>query len=108
VAAARWVRNRTPPGAVIATHDIGAMAYFSGRRVIDTAGLADSGALPYLRDQAALLRWARRRGASYIAYFPDWYPALRASPHLERVYVAARSHLADTGFADFEVYRVLP
>ncbi|MGH2371122.1 MAG: hypothetical protein ACRDI2_23335, partial [Chloroflexota bacterium] len=50
VAAARWVRDRTPPGAVIATHDIGAMAYFSGRRVIDTAGLADSGALPYLRD----------------------------------------------------------
>jgi hypothetical protein len=83
------------------------MAYFSGRRIVDTAGLADRGALPYLRDPAALLRWAQSCGAGYVAFFPAWYPGLGSSPDLELVYVGDRPHARETGFADFEVYRLL-
>jgi len=36
---AEWLRTHTPPDAVIATQDIGVLAYFSDRRLIDMAGL---------------------------------------------------------------------
>ncbi len=39
VTTARWVAENTPPGAIIAAHDIGAMGYFSQRRLVDLAGL---------------------------------------------------------------------
>lgn len=106
VAAAHWVRGHTPEDATIATHDIGAMAYFSGRRIVDTAGLLDPAALPYRHDPHALLRWAASRGAGYIAFFPDWYPSLRGAPDLELVYSPARPHAQRLGFADFKVYRL--
>jgi hypothetical protein len=107
VAAARWIDGTLPPDAVVATHDIGAIGYFAHRRVVDTAGLADPGALPYLHDPHALLEWARARGATHLAYFPAWYPSLAAGLDLDCLYATQRPHRAETGFADFVVCRIV-
>lgn len=37
----REVRRRTGPGDLVAAHDVGALAYFGGRRVLDIVGLTD-------------------------------------------------------------------
>jgi hypothetical protein len=34
-----WLAENSPPGSVVATPDIGAIGYFSGRRVLDLGGL---------------------------------------------------------------------
>lgn len=44
----RWLRANTPPGAMVAAPDIGAIGYFSERRVLDLAGLVTPGMVPIL------------------------------------------------------------
>jgi hypothetical protein len=34
-----WLKDNSPPGSVVATPDIGAIGYFSGREVLDLGGL---------------------------------------------------------------------
>ncbi len=36
---ARWIAQNTPPEALVAAHDIGALGYFGQRRLLDLAGL---------------------------------------------------------------------
>jgi hypothetical protein len=36
---ARWVRDETPRGAIVAAHEIGVLGYVSGRPILDLAGL---------------------------------------------------------------------
>ena len=43
VTLARWISQNTPEDARIASHDIGALGYFSQRPIIDMAGLAHPG-----------------------------------------------------------------
>jgi hypothetical protein len=47
----RWFRDHTPAGATIASPDIGAIGYFSKRRVIDLAGLVSPGMVPLLEQE---------------------------------------------------------
>jgi arabinofuranosyltransferase len=44
----RWLRQHTPPNTVVATPDIGALGYFSQRRIMDLAGLVTPEMVPYL------------------------------------------------------------
>jgi hypothetical protein len=45
----RWFARHTPPEAVIAVPDIGAIGYYSQRRVVDLAGLVTPEMVPVLR-----------------------------------------------------------
>jgi hypothetical protein len=45
---AEWVRANTPPSALVAVHEVGAIGFFADRRVLDTAGLVTPEALPYV------------------------------------------------------------
>ena len=76
VAAARWVATATPPGAVIAAHDVGALGYFGGRPILDLAGLISPDVIPFIRDEARLGLWLDEAGAQYLMTFPGWYPDL--------------------------------
>ena len=44
----RWFHDHTPKDAVIATPDIGAIGYYSERRVVDLAGLVTPEMVPFL------------------------------------------------------------
>lgn len=44
----KWFRENTAPGAIIAAPDIGAVGYYSQRRVLDLAGLVTPGMVPIL------------------------------------------------------------
>jgi len=49
VAMGQWLAANTPAEAVVATNDIGAIAYFSERRLLDIVGLATPEMLGYLQ-----------------------------------------------------------
>jgi hypothetical protein len=108
VATARWVNANTPPAALIATHDIGALGYFSGRRLLDMAGLASPAVIPFIRDEARLGAWLDASGADYLVTFPSWYPALVASLPAEPVYVTDSPYSQAPGAENMAVYRWRP
>lgn len=72
----QWLSSNTPISSVVATHDIGAIAYFSHRRIIDTAGLVSTEFIPIVHDEAAILQKAEAEGATFFALMPNWYPDL--------------------------------
>ena len=75
----RWVAARTPPDTLIALNDVGALAYFGQRRVIDLVGLATPEILPYRRQGPdGLLRYLHARCPEYLVIFPEWFPELAA------------------------------
>lgn len=103
VDSARWVADHTPPGALVAAHDIGALGYFGQRPLIDLAGLIDSSVVPILRDEPALARYVSERGADYLMTFPGWYPQLTAGK--VPVYVTGGRFSPAAGSENMAVYR---
>jgi arabinofuranosyltransferase len=76
----RWLAQNTPVGARIATHDIGALGYYSGRHIIDTAGLVTPQVLNYLTPGMAadsgVLAFLQQERPDYLVIIPSWYPQL--------------------------------
>jgi hypothetical protein len=81
----RWVARATPPGAVLAVNDVGAVTYFGHRRIIDLMGLVTPDIVPARRQgDAALLAYLERACPDYLVIFPAWFPALAARRELFR------------------------
>jgi hypothetical protein len=75
VAMGEWLAAHTAPGDTVATNDIGAIGFFSGRRVIDLEGLVTPSVLPY-RERRAYVSFVERERPSWLVMFPEWYPEL--------------------------------
>jgi arabinofuranosyltransferase len=73
---AKWIAQNTPPEALVAAHDIGALGYFGQRKILDLAGLVSPEVIPFIRDQGRLAAYLDERQADYLMTFPDWYPEL--------------------------------
>jgi hypothetical protein len=106
VDAARWLDANTPPDAVIAVHDIGAVGYFTDRRLLDLAGLISPEVIPFIRDEARLYAHIREQGASYLVTFPSWYPEMTAQPGVELAYLTGSPWAVLAGGDNMAVYRL--
>jgi len=102
VATARWIAANTPPEALIAAHDIGAVGYFGERRLIDLAGLVTPEVIPFLRDEARLAEYLDARQADFLMTFPGWYPHLIAGR--EPVYQSSAGISPGLGGENMAVY----
>ncbi len=83
VVAADWIRQHTTPEAIVATNDIGALAYFGRRTIVDTEGLISPEALAYRRDQT-IAAYLAHTMPDLLVIFPGWYPELADRPDLLR------------------------
>lgn len=95
IAMGRWVAAHLPKGAVLATHDIGAIGYYGGHPVVDTLALITPEITPLVaaRDQAGLWHYLQERGVHYLATFRDQYEEIRARPGVERLTATGRMEL---------------
>jgi hypothetical protein len=79
----RWLAANTPPGAVIASHDVGAIAYYSGRKVVDIVGVVYSDAVRHLNhaDYLAYLNdlFARQK-VTHLAFLRNWWEVVNVDP----------------------------
>ncbi|MCS7224082.1 MAG: hypothetical protein NZ959_05940 [Armatimonadetes bacterium] len=89
-----WLKENTPANALIATNDVGAIAFFSQRRILDTMGLVSPEITPiaYPKDkigtgvigawEQGLLDHFRSVKPDYLVVFPRWYPWLTSQTSL--------------------------
>ncbi|MDW8325892.1 MAG: hypothetical protein RMK99_04935 [Anaerolineales bacterium] len=107
-ATARWVAANTPPGALIAAHDIGALGYFGNRPLLDLAGLISPEVIGFIRDEARLADWLTRQGAEYLVTFPGWYPKLTEAVAAQEVFRTGAPYSPAAGGENMAVYRWPP
>lgn len=73
---AKWIEQNTSRNALIAAHDIGALGFFSGRDIVDLAGLITPDVIPFIRDEILIKNYINKRGANFLVTFPGWYPSI--------------------------------
>ncbi len=103
---AYWLDNNIPKDAVIATHDIGIIGYFTQRRVIDLAGLVTPEVIPIMNDQAKLADFVRQQQVSYVIVFTGYYRDFLKDLNAQRVYSPNPNDIKALGLEPFEVFRV--
>jgi hypothetical protein len=74
VQTALWIRDHTPADTVVAAHDIGAIGFFGGRRMVDLGGVTDLDALDLLSGRTSLPDYLRKKHADLLMTFYDFYP----------------------------------
>ncbi len=86
---AEYFKNATPPDAVIATHDIGALGYLSERRINDLVGLVNPRVLSFYRQDGGIssiplnkrhLVPYIKRTSDFLVVFKFWEKFLNLSP----------------------------
>ena len=98
VKTAQWLRDNTNENDVIATHDIGAIGFYSNRKVIDIVGLInpDLTKESYRDDYNEVVTdYFNKNGVTYTAFYREWFLTLNQNPlffspddqSLETVYV---------------------
>ncbi len=111
-----WLAKNTPQDAIIATNDVGAIAFFSRRRIIDMHGLVMPEIIPFAwgrkgtgiwgTDEESVWHFLRERKANYLVIFPNWYPQISRRPELEPLYRVKLPYNVICGGDEMVVYRI--
>jgi tetratricopeptide (TPR) repeat protein len=118
VVTAKWLRENTNENDVIATHDVGAIGFYSDRKIIDVAGLVtpeviknvgDTGYVSYMEE------FMKQRGVTHLAFLKEWYRVSNQNPlfssfDLTQVLISqpGRAVLDRYPGENMEVYRFYP
>jgi hypothetical protein len=108
VAAGKWIDENTPKNARVAGFDIGALAYFGHRHIIDLGGLIDPAAGRALYDHT-IPQYLKNQNADYLAMvFPYTDPNVYFNDfqldELERVGILKQIKTFTFPIADKENY----
>ncbi|MBI3635500.1 MAG: hypothetical protein HY216_04675, partial [Candidatus Rokubacteria bacterium] len=104
----RWVDANVAKGARLAVNDVGAIAYFSRREVIDLMGLVTPGIIPYRREgEGGVIRYLVEACPDYVIVFPTWFPTLTTRHEmLEPLYRVRLERNLVSGGPEMVVYRL--
>jgi len=104
----RWVDANLPRAATLAVNDVGAIAYFSRRPVLDLMGLVTPEIRPYRREgEPGVLRFIAERCPDVVIVFPSWFPGVAARADLFiPVYRVRLEHNEVAGAPEMVVYRL--
>jgi hypothetical protein len=70
---ANWIEQNIPEADKIATHDIGAIGYFTNHPIVDLAGLINPEIIPMINNEPELLHYMKSKNVAYYIGFYDWY-----------------------------------
>ncbi|NOS85560.1 MAG: hypothetical protein HOP31_10505 [Ignavibacteria bacterium] len=76
VETAKWLKNNTPEGSIIATHDVGAIAYYSDRKIVDVVGLINPEFITKLNTKefaGFVQEQIIKQNVSYMAFLREWF-----------------------------------
>jgi arabinofuranosyltransferase len=105
----RWLDEHAPRSATLAVNDIGAIAFFSRRPVVDLMGLVTPEILAYRREgESGVIRYIGQRCPDYVVIFPTWFPGLAERRDLlVRVYAVRLERNEVSGGPEMVVYRLV-
>ena len=106
VASAQWIAQNTPPDALIAAHDIGALGYFGQRNILDLAGLVSPEVIPFIRDEPRMAAWLDQQQADYLVVLSGWYETLPQGR--EVVYQSEGIFSPQSGGGSMMIYQWMP
>ena len=105
----RWIERHTPPDAMVAAPDIGALGYFGHRRILDLGGLVTPAMVPHLLRESPEEATANFRFASFArpGYILDRGPR-PDDLRLRSRYAAALTPLRLASVPNLGIARPLP
>ncbi len=83
VKAALWIKDNTNEGDVIATHDVGAVGYYSNRKIVDVAGLITPELITKLQDRnynVIMSDFMKQNSVDYLVFLQEWYRVVNQTP----------------------------
>ena len=102
---AQWINLNTDEDALIATHDIGAIGYFTERQLLDLAGLISPEVIPFLTEEKMLADYVRKSKADYLVTAPGWpYSALTQTDDATEVYTTGFVGSLNQGVNNMTIY----
>lgn len=79
----RWLESNTPKNAVIATHDVGAIAFYSRRKIVDLVGIIQPQTAQYLHKPnyiTYLKNLFERESVTHLAVLRNWIEIANIKP----------------------------
>jgi tetratricopeptide (TPR) repeat protein len=80
VRTAHWLNEHTPESAIIGTHDIGAIAFYSGRKIADMVGLVSPEAIEGIGSLEKLNRFLLDKKVTHLALLRNWFEVVNQNP----------------------------
>lgn len=80
--AAQWIKKNTPENAVIATHDVGAIAFYGERKVLDMVGLVNPGIIDKMKGNFTdfLNSYLIKEKVDYVVTLRSWFEVVNDIP----------------------------
>jgi arabinofuranosyltransferase len=103
VRTAQWIAANTPAHALVAAHDIGALGFYSQRRLVDLAGLVSPEVIPFIRDETRIAEYLDAQKVDYLVTFPTWYPQI--TDRLRPVFITGGTFAPSNGGENMAVYQ---
>jgi hypothetical protein len=103
VATALWIKNNTKENDVIATHDVGAIGFYCGRKIVDVAGLITPELISKINDNnynEYITEYMKKSGVTYLAFLREWFRIVNQNPLF--------SGSDSTNFETMDVYNFIP
>ena len=89
VSAAKWINENTKESDIIATHDVGAIGYYSGRKIVDVAGLVTPELINKINDLDYvnyMKEFLNKNGVTHLAFLREWYRVINQKPLFTTIY----------------------
>ncbi len=83
VTAGRWLKNNTPENAVVAAHDVGAIAFYSQRKIVDMVGLVTPEIISHINDKdhaSFLNNYFAQNKIDYLVTLRNWFEVVNDNP----------------------------
>ncbi|MFA5011494.1 MAG: hypothetical protein WC644_06020 [Ignavibacteria bacterium] len=83
VEAAKWIAANTNENDIIATHDVGAIGFYSKRKIVDVAGLVTPELITKISDMnyvEEMKQYLNKCGVTYVAFLREWYRVVNQIP----------------------------
>lgn len=83
VEAAKWIAANTKEEDIIATHDVGAIGFYSKRKIVDVAGLVTPELITKISDANyvdEMKQYLNKNGVTYLAFLREWYRVVNQNP----------------------------
>lgn len=102
VETAKWLKNNTPEGSIVATHDVGAIAYYSDRKIVDVVGLINPEFITKLNTKefaGFVEEQIIKQNVTYMAFLKEWFQVVNQP---------ALFTAGENAFEIMQVYKYIP